>query len=62
MKELKKDGYKIWSVELDDNSVDYTQLFDLKEEKVCLVMGNEVAGVSSEMMKLSDKIVSIPMR
>jgi hypothetical protein len=35
---LKKEGYKIWSVEIDEKSVDYRKLFEEREEKVVLVM------------------------
>lgn len=62
LKNLKKDWYKIYSVELDKRSTDYTELFKEKEKKVCLVMWNEISWVSSEILDLSDKIVIIPMR
>ncbi|MFK7779911.1 MAG: TrmH family RNA methyltransferase [Candidatus Gracilibacteria bacterium] len=59
---LKEDGYKIYSVELDDRSIEYTKLFEKNEKKVCLIMGNEIAGVNKKLLDLSDKIVIIPMR
>jgi len=59
---LKKDWYKIWSVELCEDSVDYKELFNIKEEKVCLVMWNEVNWVSKKILEISDKKVIIPMR
>jgi len=62
LKKLKKDWYKIWSVELCDDSVDYKELFDIKEEKVCLVMWNEVNWVSEKILSISDKKVIIPMK
>ena len=62
VKKLKKEGYKIYSVELDKKSVDYTELFKEKEDKVCLIMWNEISWVSKELLDLSDKIVIIPMR
>ena len=60
--DLKKDWYKIYSVELTDDAVNYTDLFNQKEEKVCLVMWNEISGVSEKILDLSDKKVIIPMR
>lgn len=60
--ELKKDWYKIWSVEIDEKSVDYRELFSIKEEKICLIMWNEVSWVSKDLLEISDKIVMIPMR
>ena len=62
LKELKKEWYKIYSVELDDRSIDYKELFNKNEEKVCLIMGNEIKWVSKEILDLSDEIVIIPMR
>lgn len=62
LQELKADGYKIYSVELDEKSVDYTELFKEKNQKVALVMWNEITWVSQDVLNLSDKIVIIPMR
>ena len=62
LKKLRKNWYKIWSVELDKKSIDYRELFDIKEENIVLVMWNEVSWVSSEILQISDKIVIIPMR
>ena len=62
VKKLKEEGYKIYSVELDKKSVDYTELFKEKEDNVCLIMWNEISWVSKELLYLSDKIVIIPMR
>jgi tRNA G18 (ribose-2'-O)-methylase SpoU len=62
VKNLKKDWYKIYSVELDEKSVEYTELFKENEEKVVLIMWNEINGVNPKLLELSDKIVIIPMR
>ncbi len=62
LQDLKNDWFKIYSVELDEKSVEYTELFKQQEEKVALVMGNEITWVSREVLELSDKIVIIPMR
>jgi TrmH family RNA methyltransferase len=59
---LKKEWYKIYSVELNEKSIDYTQLFEKNEEKVCLILWNEISGVSQKLLDLSDEIVIIPMR
>lgn len=60
--DLKLRWYKIYSVELDERSVEYTELFHEKSEKVALIMGNEITGVQNDLLDLSDKIVIIPMR
>ena len=62
VKNLKSKWYKIYSVELDDKSIDYTELFKENEENVCLIMWNEISWVSKKLLDLSDKIVIIPMR
>jgi tRNA G18 (ribose-2'-O)-methylase SpoU len=59
---LKQEWYKIWSVEIDEKSVDYRELFKEQEEKVVLVMWNEKTGVTKKVLEISDKIVIIPMR
>lgn len=62
LKEIKNDWYKIYSVELTSDAVDYKELFNENEEKICLVMWNEITGVSKKILDLSDKKVIIPMR
>ncbi|MDD3301937.1 MAG: RNA methyltransferase [Candidatus Gracilibacteria bacterium] len=58
---LKDDGYKIYSVELTEKSIDYRNFFGKKEDKICLIMGNEVSGVSNKLLDMSEKILMIPM-
>ena len=61
LKKLQSDGYKIYSVELDERSIDYKQCFSEDHKKVCLVMWNEITWVKKEILDMSDKIVSIKM-
>ena len=59
LKKMKAAGYKIVSLEQAKDSVDYKKAeidFD-----VVIVVGNEVTGVSSEVLKISDIIAEIPM-
>ena len=61
---LKQDKYKIYSVELDERSIDYKELFkepNHKNEKIALIMWNEVSWVKQELLDLSDKIIKISM-
>ena len=57
---LKKEGIKIISLEETKESI------DLKEFKpdfpAALFLGNEIRGVSDDILKISDTTVSIPMR
>lgn len=57
--QLKIDGFSVIALEQSDTSVDYK---DVKlGEKVLLVVGNEVKGMSSELLKLADVVAEIPM-
>lgn len=63
VKNLKKEWYKIYSVELTSDAINYRELFKEKEdEKICLIMWNEVSWVSKDLLDLSDKKVIIPMK
>lgn len=58
---LKKEGFKIVSVELDKRSIDYKTFKVSNDDKICLIMGNELSWVSEKLLKISDEIVMIPM-
>ncbi|MFN3781936.1 MAG: TrmH family RNA methyltransferase, partial [Candidatus Kapaibacteriota bacterium] len=56
---LKQNGYKIISCEVTSNSL---SIFDFYfPDKFVLVFGNEDAGISSEVLKVSDSIIEIPI-
>ncbi len=59
VKELKKDGFKIVSLEQDEKSVDYKKI-NISGNTV-IVLGNEVDGVSKYLLQESDEIAEIPM-
>lgn len=61
IKKLKKEGYKIYAVEQDKESISYTKIKPLKNERVALIMGNEVKGLPKNILNLADKILEIPM-
>lgn len=62
IEKLKSEWYKIWSVEIEERSIDYRELYKEKEENIVLVMWNEKTGVTKKVLDLSDKIVIIPMK
>ncbi len=64
IKKLKKDGYKIFAVEQSKKSVLFykTSWSRAPSSKLCLVVGNEVKGLSAPILKLADEILEIPMR
>ncbi|MBC7836261.1 TrmH family RNA methyltransferase [Acetobacteraceae bacterium] len=61
LKELKKENCFLVAVEQDARS---TSLFDFQapNKPLAVVMGNEVRGVSPQVLKQCDAIVEIPMR
>jgi len=61
LKDLKEKGFKVYSIELTDDSIDYKELFWQQQDNICLVLGNEVNGVQQEILDLSDEIIMIPM-
>lgn len=61
VKKLKKQGVKIYSIEISDKSIDYKELFHKENDNICLILGNEKTGVQQEILDLSDEIVMIPM-
>ena len=52
-------GYKIIAVEQARNSISLEQL-KWNGEKIALVFGNEVSGVSDDILKLADGCIEIP--
>jgi len=57
---LKSSGYKIASIEQADDSISLEN-FQLKtDEKLVLIFGNEVKGVSDEIVEKSDYVIEIP--
>ncbi|MFA4028902.1 MAG: hypothetical protein GDYSWBUE_001367 [Candidatus Fervidibacterota bacterium] len=58
---LKRSGWKIVALERTYESMPYTA-FPRDAFPVCLVVGNEVDGVSDEALKLCDFAIEIPQR
>lgn len=58
--ELKKEGYKIVAVEQAEGSTFLNNFSPLQEEKYALIFGNEVNGVSEEVMAEIDECLEIP--
>lgn len=60
VKSLKKEGFKIVALEQDKKSVDYKEV--RADVPVLIILGNEVEGVSKDLLKLCDEIAEIPMK
>ena len=58
--ELKEQGYQIVLLEQTKESIDYSKL--KPRAPACLVLGNEIAGVSEEILALNDIAVEIEMK
>lgn len=56
---LKKNGYKIVAIEQDKRSIDYRKV--KTTDKIAIVMGPEVTGLSKKILDRCDIIAEIPM-
>lgn len=56
----KDAGYKIYAVEQAHNSTPLEQFSYDKNEKIALVFGNEVNGVSDDVLSIADGCIEIP--
>lgn len=56
---LKKEGYHIIAVEQDKRAIDYRTV--KTPNKIAIIMGPEVLGLSKKILEKSDIIVQIPM-
>ena len=57
---LRADGYSIYAIEQADESTSL-EAFELgSKQKVALVFGNEVKGVSQEVMDMVDGAIEVP--
>ncbi|HEX9615183.1 MAG TPA: RNA methyltransferase [Bacteroidota bacterium] len=57
---LREDGIKVFCLEQTNESVPYTSL-RRTDFPLCLVIGNELSGVSSEVIQACDGALEIPM-
>jgi len=58
--QLKKEGYMIVAVEQATGSIILEDFIPDPAKKIALVFGNEVSGVSDDVMKLVDACIEIP--
>ncbi|MFZ4398478.1 MAG: RNA methyltransferase [Bacteroidales bacterium] len=57
---LKKQGYLIYAIEQAENSISLENFEINRKNKIALVFGNEVDGVSDEVMRVADGGIEIP--
>lgn len=58
---LKKQGYTLIAIEQAEHSLDYKKVQVIPEKTVC-ILGNEVTGLSSAVLKKVDIVAEIPMK
>jgi tRNA G18 (ribose-2'-O)-methylase SpoU len=58
--DLKQDGYRIVGLEQDERSINLSEY--TPPNKTCLILGEEVKGISAELLPLCDDILEIPMK
>lgn len=57
---LRSDGYRICCLELTDEGIPYTTIRHA-DFPLCLILGNEIAGVAKDLIAQSDLSLEIPM-
>jgi 23S rRNA (guanosine2251-2'-O)-methyltransferase len=58
---LKKEKFKILALEQHKNSIPLFDFRPKRKEKYALIVGSEINGLPSSVLKLADKILEIPM-
>lgn len=58
--EVKNNNHKVYALEQTTNSINLSDFIPEKNEKIALILGNEVTGISEETLKLVDKCMEIP--
>lgn len=59
--ELRSRGVRVLALEQSDRSVDYRKFIPENDGEYCLVLGNEIGGVSQEVLDACDLTLEIPM-
>ena len=57
---LKDSGYKVYAIEQVENSISLETFEPTNNDKLAVVFGNEVKGVSQEVVDLCDGAIEIP--
>ncbi len=60
LKELKEKGYQVWAIEQTDQAYNLRDWKPERLDKIVFVFGNEVSGVSDEVLAICDGAIEIP--
>ncbi|MGC9046690.1 MAG: TrmH family RNA methyltransferase [Minisyncoccia bacterium] len=58
---FRKNGYKIFAIEQNKKSIPFYKLKISNKDKIILIVGNEIKGLPTTVLKQCDKILEIPM-
>ncbi len=58
--ELQKNGYQVYAIEQVEGSISLEKMHYTGDQKIAVVFGNEVEGVSDEVLALTDGCIEIP--
>jgi tRNA G18 (ribose-2'-O)-methylase SpoU len=61
LRNLRERGYRIISLEITSSSIDLAKLAIATNDKICLILGAENAGICQALLDASDLAVHIPM-
>lgn len=59
---LKNQGFKIYAIEVADDAIELQDMKFSTEQPIAFVFGNEVDGVSDEIVAACDACIVIPMK
>ena len=57
---LKAENTRVYAIEQTENSIMLNQFEPIKNQKIALIFGNEVKGVSQKAIDLSEGVIEIP--
>ena len=60
VKQLKSEGYTVYSIEQVNNSIALQNIVLKSDEKYAVILGNEVKGVQQEVVDMCDGCIEIP--
>lgn len=60
VRKLKTEGYQIIAIEQVDKSITLPYFLPISTKKYCFVFGNEVNGVTLDIIEKADQVVEIP--
>lgn len=58
--QLQNSGYKVYAIEQVENSISLLNYFPANDEKVAIILGNEVKGVQQKVVNMSNGSIEIP--